>query len=70
MSARNFALYDAAKAADDAFQAELIRVFGVKKACEMRYRSAPYDTRALNDLRAAKRAADYLWSLEMRKELS
>ena len=70
MNTRNFALYDAAKAADDAFQTELIRIYGVKKACEKRYQSAPYDTKSLNVLSAAKRAADEAWRIEMQKELS
>jgi len=66
---RNFALYEAAKAADEAFQAELIRVYGVKKACEMRYSSKPYHSAELNELSAAKRSADVLWLAEMRKEI-
>lgn len=70
IAVRDFALYEAAKAADDAFQAELIRIYGVKKACEMRYVSKPYHDASLNVLSARKRAADEAWLLEMQKELS
>ena len=70
MTARNFALYDAAKAADEAFQAELIRIYGVKKACEMRYKTGAYHDKSLNVLVAAKRTADDAWLAEMQKEVS
>jgi hypothetical protein len=66
MAARNFALYDAAKAADEAFQAELIRVYGAKKACEKRYQTTPYHNNRLNELSLAKCAADEAWLQEMR----
>ena len=64
---RNYALYEAAKAADDAFQAELIRVYGKKLACEKRYQSAPYHEESLNELKSAKIAADRDWLDEMHR---
>lgn len=65
MSERNFALYAAAFAADEALQTELVRIYGVKKACEMRYR-APENAK-LAALFDAKLAADSAWLQEMRR---
>ncbi len=64
---RDFTLYDVAKRADDVFQAELIRVYGVKKACEKRYQSADYHEPSVNAARDAKLAADLAWFNEMQR---
>ena len=69
MTERNFALYEAAKAADEAFQARLVEVYGVKRACEKRYQTAPHHDSQLNALSATKYTADAAWLAEMRKEL-
>ncbi len=64
---RDFTLYDAAKRADEAFQAELIRIYGVRKACEKRYQSADHHEPSVNAARDAKLAADLAWLNEMRR---
>lgn len=69
MNTRNFALYDAATKADNLFSQELIRAYGLKKACEKRYQTAPHFDRAIETACAAKLMADSLWLLEMKKEL-
>jgi hypothetical protein len=68
MAERNFALYEAAKAADEAFQARLIEVYGVKRACEKRYQTAAHHDSQLNALIATKHAADASWIAEMRRD--
>ena len=50
----------AAYAADDAYQAELVRVYG-KNAGDMRYRSRVFEDTALIAARDAKVAADAAW---------
>jgi hypothetical protein len=50
-------LYIKAIATDDAFSAELTRVFGVQ-ACNARYDKRGQSTPELKDLSSAKRAAD------------
>jgi hypothetical protein len=47
----------AAYAADDAFQAELVRVYG-KRAGDMRYQPNDFEDEALIKAHEAKRAAD------------
>ena len=57
MTQKDHTLYYAAIAADDAYNAELIRVYGAN-ACEMRYRSKRFTDAALIEARKAKLAAD------------
>lgn len=47
----------AAYAADDVFQAELVRVYG-KRACDMRYQPNDFEDAALIAAYEGKRAAD------------
>ena len=51
-------LYKAALAADEAFQAELVRVFGKRNAGDARYDARGKSTQVLRDLLNAKVAAD------------
>jgi hypothetical protein len=67
--ATNFDLYHKAIAADDAFTAELTRVYG-SRACEKRYQSAPYSDSQLEAASRAKRIADTNWITEMQKTAS
>jgi hypothetical protein len=55
----------AARAADDAFQAELVRVYGEKGAGDARYRVGRYDDAALQAAVERKYAADRAWLAEM-----
>lgn len=48
----------AAYAADDTYQAELVRVYGRKNASEMRYKPNDFEDAALIQAHEAKRAAD------------
>lgn len=60
-------LYRAACAADDALNAELIRVFGLTKACDARYRpqSWPAGDDALFAAALVKHNADRAWRVAM-----
>ena len=51
-------LYYAAIEADEAFQRELVRVYGKLLATEKRYQVRLYDDPALNAAKDRKRAAD------------
>lgn len=67
METYDFALYRQAIRADDAFQAELVRVYG-KRAGDLRYRSGNWPKESgLAGLATAKHAADNVWLMEMRK---
>lgn len=57
MNAHVQALYDAAAKADDDYQKGLVRVYGRRRAADMRYRKQHTD-RALIKLKACKVAAD------------
>lgn len=54
------AAYYAAIAADDNYQAELVRVYG-SRAGDMRYQSSKHDDPALIKAREAKLKADEVW---------
>lgn len=54
------AAYSAACAADEAYQAELVRVYG-SRAGDMRYQSSKHDDPALIAAREAKLKADDVW---------
>jgi hypothetical protein len=51
----------AAYAADDAYQTELVRVYGPKRAGDMRYQPKAFSDAALIAARDAKVAADAAW---------
>lgn len=51
----------AAYAADDAYQAELVRVYGRRNAGDMRYQPNRFEDAALINAHTAKRAADEAW---------
>lgn len=55
-----FDLYHAALAADDAFHAEVVRVFGNHRAGDMRYRPEAWDE-GIRAAARAKHAADEAW---------
>lgn len=59
-------LYIAALEADEAFNVELVRVYGMAKAGDARYKARHSDD-ALNLARDAKMKADMLWLDYMRK---
>ena len=62
----NFALYQAACAADDAYRDALVRVYGAKAAGDKRY-LLNHSHPELQAAAAAKRAADDAWLAEMRR---
>lgn len=51
----------AAYAADDAYQTELVRVYGAKLAGQMRYCGSQHTDAALIAARTAKHEADAAW---------
>jgi hypothetical protein len=64
-NATDFSLYDKAKAADDAFQAALVKQYG-GRAGDMRYQSAKHPAH-IKALAKAKKKADERWLAEMRR---
>ena len=68
MSYRTLELYEAILAADDIYQAELVRVYG-KDACNKRYQVAPHADIRVNAARVAKIQADEVWLENMTKRL-
>lgn len=60
----NTPLRQAAYAADEAYQTELVRVYGKKNAGDARYFKEHSDA-AVAAARAAKRAADAAWHIEV-----
>lgn len=64
-------LYDTAVEADEAFSVELVRVFGARKAPDMRYRPEQWPTdHQLSAAAAAKILANREWLKRMRGEIN
>lgn len=59
--------YLAALAADGAFQAELVRVYGLSKAQDARYRTAAFTDAGVRQAYKAKLVADGAWLKVMRE---
>jgi hypothetical protein len=62
----DFTLYRAALAADEAFHAELVRVYGASNAGDARYR-CQHDDQRVSEAGRAKVKADERWLAEMRE---
>jgi hypothetical protein len=62
----NHSLYYIAVQADDAFQRELIRVYGIRFASEKRYQLCAHADDALEAAHQAKAKADLAWYAEQR----
>lgn len=62
----DFTLYDAAIAADAAYQRELVRAYG-KNACNRRYQQKPHKDEAVQAARVQMRTTTEAWITEMRK---
>ena len=60
----NHSLYYIAVQADDAFQRELIRAYGIRFASEKRYQLAPHADAVLEAASQAKVKADLAWYAE------
>lgn len=63
----DYKLYYAAIEADEAYHAAVVAEYGLKNACHARYKIR-HENPLLNELAAAKYAADDAWIAQMRKE--